>query len=67
MSHHMYKIRSVDKDKIKIFAFIVKRPEDVYASVMVYKLFFITWKRLWLNDFMLEKDLGKWFYEKEFD
>jgi len=34
---------------------------------MVYKLFFITWKRLWLNDFMLEKDLGKWFYEKEFD
>ena len=23
-SHHMYKIRSVDKDKIKILAFIIK-------------------------------------------
>jgi len=39
MSHYMYKIRSVDKDKIKILVFIVKRPEDVYASATVYKLF----------------------------
>jgi hypothetical protein len=25
------------------------------------------WKRILANDFMLEKDLGKLFYEKEFD
>jgi len=24
-------------------------------------------KDFWLNDFMLEKDLGKWFYGKEID
>jgi len=24
-------------------------------------------KRILLNDFMLEKDLGKWFYGKDFD
>ena len=62
----MYKIRFVDKDKIKIFAFIVKTScsENVCASVIVYELFFITWKSLQRNDFA-EKNLVKWFYVRK--
>ncbi len=26
----------------------------------------ILWKRIWLNDFIVEKDFGKWFYGKGF-
>jgi len=66
----MYKIRFVDKDKIKILAFIVKTfcSEDVYAFATVYELFLqlgkafkemILQKRLWLNDFMLGKGFGQ--------
>jgi len=35
--------------------------EDVLGKEMIFE------KRFLLNNFMLEKDLGKWFYGKDFD